>query len=267
MPSFKNKTVWFVGASAGIGEAMALQMAAQGAKLLLSARREAELNRVAEACRKLGATAEILPLDLTLHDTHPELTQKALQILGHIDHLVLCGGISQRSGVLETEMETYRRLFEVDFFGYVSLTKLVLPDMLARQSGHISVISSVAGKIGTPKRTGYCAAKHALQGFYDALAAEYYNEGIRVSIVTPGYVRTDIGLYALKGDGTQYNKTDGGVADGMDVTVAAKKMVRGIANQKSEILVAQSREKLGVYLKRFFPGILRKVVRKADPVN
>src|SRR5215467_12815071 len=186
---FKSRRVWITGASSGIGEALAYSLHATGARLILSARREEELKRVQEACGGKPDT-RILPLDVSQAGELPGKAREALTVFGGIDILVMNAGISQRSLTRDTEDSVYRRLMEVNFFGPEALTRAVLPSMLERKNGHIVVISSVAGLFGVPLRSGYSATKFALHGFYEALRAEEGKNGIRVTLVCPGFIRT-----------------------------------------------------------------------------
>src|SRR5579863_8568116 len=197
--NFSNQRVWITGASAGIGEAMALAFHHSGAKLILSSRREDELKRVQSECGGEPDT-RILTVDVTQPTQLEERASAALRMFGGIDILVNNAGVSQRSLVKDTQMEVYRDLMEVNFFGAIALTKAVLPSMMERKSGHIVVISSLVGVLSTPLRSGYAAAKHALHGFFDALRAEVDRYGIQVTIVCPGFIRTDVSLNALRGD-------------------------------------------------------------------
>ena len=171
---FSGQVVWITGASSGIGEALAAAFAQGGAKLVLSARRPNELERVAAKCG--SAEVLVLPMDLAKSDGFDALAQTVLARFGRIDLVVHNGGISQRSWVKDTQMEVHRRIMEVNYFGAVALTRAVLPSMLAARRGQFVVISSVMGKVGTPLRSAYGASKHALHGFFDCLRAEVAKE-------------------------------------------------------------------------------------------
>jgi short-subunit dehydrogenase len=255
---FQGRRVWITGASSGIGEALARAFHDAGAKLILSARREDELKRVQTACGGEPNT-RILSMDVTNAAELPEKTRLALSMFGGIDILVLNAGITQRSRTRETDESVYRRLMEVNFFAPEAMARAVLPSMLAQKSGHMAVISSVAGKFGVPMRSGYSASKFALHGFFEALRAEEERNGVHVTIVCPGYIRTDISLSALRGDGRKHAKMDSELAHGMPADECARQILRGIARRKKEIVVAAPREKALVYLKRFFPDILARV--------
>ncbi|MFC1720286.1 SDR family oxidoreductase [Pseudomonadota bacterium] len=260
---FKNQAVWITGGSSGIGEALALQFASQGAKIVLSARRIDELNRVRDACTGQGLPAGnvlVLPLDVTAFETLPAAADAVCGAFGRIDMLINNAGISQRSLCIDTDMAVYRKIFEVDVLGQIALTKVVLPLMLEQGSGHIAITSSVAGKIGVAQRTGYCAAKHAVMGFYDALRAETARSGIRVTTITPGYINTNIALNSITGDGGTFGKTDSNIANGMDVTRCAQAIMEGFRKGMPEIAVGEGAEMKALWLKRFFPGLVFKKV-------
>jgi short-subunit dehydrogenase len=257
--------VWITGASSGIGAALAQEMASRGHNLILSARNEAALEDVKAACIKAGLTDQqvaIKVLDVTDEAAIDKIVPEAINCFGRIDLLVNNAGISQRSTCLETEMSTYRQLFEVDVFGQIALTKAILPYMLKQGTGHIAVTASVAGKIGVPLRTGYCAAKHAMMGFFDALRAEVDQYGIQVSTIVPGFINTNLAENALKGDGSKFAVTDDDIANGMPADKAAVVIADGLAKKTKEIAVGQGLEMLGLRLKRFFPGVIFNMMAK-----
>jgi len=258
---FKDRRVWITGASSGIGEALAVAFHHAGTKLVLSARRIEELKRVQTLCGGEPNT-RILPLDVTNAKELPEKTQLALSMFGGIDILVLNAGITQRSLTRETDESVYRRLMEVNFFASEAVARAVLPSMLAQKSGHMVVISSIAGKFGVPLRSGYSASKFALHGFFEVLRAEEEKNGIRVTMVCPGYIRTDISLSALKGDGGKHAKMDPGIEQGMPAAECATRILQGVRREKNEIIVGAKRERGLVYLKRFFPDLLARMVSR-----
>ncbi len=261
--NIQDKVIWLTGASSGIGEEMAYQLCEKGAKLILSARREEELNRVKNACK--GSWAEqikILPLDLSKSEELKSKANEAEGYYGHIDILINNGGISQRALVNDTDMSVYRKIMEVDYFGPIHLSKLVLPGMLKRKSGQQIVITSATGIISTPYRSAYAAAKHALHGFYDALHAEVYDQNIRVTIIAPGYIQTNVSYNALNGSGESQKSHDPGIKNGMTPKNAVQKIVSAIENEKEEVYFGGFKEMMGVRIKRFFPGLFAKIIRK-----
>ena len=249
-----GKTAWVTGASSGIGEALAIEFSKRGARVILSGRRVDELRRVAKACT--GETL-VLRFEATDYAALPGVVEKALGWRGGVDLLMNNAGVSQRSLALDTAFETYRRIMEIDFFAPVRLTQLVLPSMVTRKSGHISVISSIAGKAGVPLRTGYCAAKHACVGYFDALRAEIDKAyGVTVSVVEPGSVRTSVATNALNGDGTTRGRSDENIDNGMDPARVAEFILDAIAAGKREIQIAEGMELAAVNLRAQNPDAL-----------
>lgn len=260
MSTLKDQVVWITGASSGIGEALALQAAAGGARVILSARRETELQRVKRACPP-GSRVALLPLDLTDFDAEAAHTA-ATALFGPVDVLVNNAGISQRSTVLDTDMAVYRRIFELDFFACVALTKAVLPGMVANRRGKIVTISSVVGYVGTPLRSGYAAAKHALHGFYDALRAEVWREGVQVTLVCPGFIKTNVSLNAITGDGGTHGLMDTGQLHGMEPAECARQIWAAVAAGREEVLVG-AKEAAFVRLKRYLPDLMSYAIKRA----
>jgi dehydrogenase/reductase SDR family member 7B len=264
MQSFSHKTIWITGASSGIGEACAYLFAKENANLILTALEADKLEEVKLKCISLGGKCEILPYDLSNVDGIEELVKKALAFFGRIDIMYNNAGISQRGMAGDTLFSVDRKIMEVNFFAPVKITKLLLPQMIANGGGTIAVTTSISGRFGFPLRSAYSSSKHALYGFFETLHAEYYDKNIRVVIVCPGRVQTNISFYALEKDGKQHSKFDAGQAGGMTTEAAAKKIVKAIKKQKPEVLVGK-KELLMVYIKRFFPNLSRKLVRKIKP--
>lgn len=259
-----DKTIWITGASSGIGEALVYASARAGAKLILSARRAEELERVAKAS---GLSAErylILPLDLADNKDFSPQVRQALDRFGRVDILINNGGISQRSLARETSVEVDRKLMEVNYIGNVALTKAILPHMLSNKAGLIVVISSSVGKFGSPWRSGYAASKHALHGFYDSLRAECYDDGLRVLMVCPGFVQTKVSVNALTGKGEKLGQMDGATARGLTADYTADQILQAIKVGKEEVNIGGFKEKLGVWMKRHFPAIFSIMIRKMD---
>jgi dehydrogenase/reductase SDR family member 7B len=255
---FRDKVVWVTGASSGIGEAVAVAFSREGAKLVLSSRNRAELERVRKACAGEGHL--VLPFDLTQHDVLPHAASEVIRQFDHVDVVVHSGGVSQRSLVADTTLATDRAVMELNFFGTVALTKAVLPSMLARKSGHIVPISSVVGYVGTPLRSTYSASKHALHGFFDSLRAEVAKDGISVTIICPGYIRTNVTRNALTGNGTALGTMDATHQEAMLPEECARRIVDAVAKRKEELIVG-GRERWAVPLKRFAPGLVSRMVR------
>ncbi|MFK8103632.1 MAG: SDR family oxidoreductase [Saprospiraceae bacterium] len=263
MTAFKNQVVWITGASSGIGEALAYACAKEGSKLVLSARRTSALERVKAACQLPGDQILVVPLDLAEHDAMQTKVEQVMQHFGRIDHLINNAGISQRSLLKDTEFAVFKKLIDVDYLGTVALTKAVLPIFMEQQRGHFSVVTSLMGKFASPLRAGYCGAKHALHGFFDALRMEHHEDQIKVTLICPGFIQTNVSMNALTGDGSPQQTMDQATGKGIPVDRCAQKIIRGIKANRHEVIVAR-REKIGVYLKRFFPRLLHEFVRKSE---
>ena len=240
--AFQDQVIWITGASSGIGEALVRSFAARGAAVVLSARREAELQSVRQQLLEEGVSAErvmVLPLDVTDYAAMPAAVQRVQDSFARIDMLINNAGISQRSFCVDTDMEVYRTLFEVDVLGQIALTKQVLPVMITQGSGRLVVTSSIAGKVGAPQRTGYCAAKHAVMGFFDALRTEVAHQGVRVSTVVPGFIATSIARNALTGSGAAKDSAEADIDEGMDADRCAEVVVEALARGEEEIPVGE----------------------------
>ncbi len=261
MTRIKDKVILLTGASSGIGEALAYQLAQKGAKLILSARRRVELERVKAGCKN-SESIHLLPLDLGDAFAVSQKAKEAESIHGHVDMLINCGGISQRDKVINTQLDVDRKLMEVNYFGAIALTKAFLPRMVERKSGHQVVITSAVGIVSTPFRSSYAATKHALHGFYDALRAEHHADGLKVSIILPGYVKTRISFNALMGDGSAQDKMDNAQDKGLSPEACAIEIIRAIEKDKEEVYIGGFKEVAGIYVKRFFPGFFSRLVRK-----
>ena len=259
-------SVWITGASSGIGEACARRWAANGAGLVLTASSAARLEPVAAACRDLGSPKVIvLPYDFRDLSGIDALVKDAWDALGGLDVVYCNAGISQRTDVEDTSVEMIREIMEINYFAPVAIAKAVLGPMIARGGGHIAVTTSIAGRFGFPLRCGYSSSKFALYGFFETLQAEYHDKGIKVTLVCPGRVKTNISLRALDKGGKAHGQMDPGQEGGLPADKAARKIVRAISRGQREVLVGR-KELIMVYIKRFFPGLCAKLARNIKPV-
>lgn len=264
MKSIKNKVVWITGASSGIGRSLAEIALKEGAYLVLSARNLEALQEIVSALKVAEIQYLILPFDLSKPFDAEDLTKKVVERFGRIDYLFNNGGISQRSLAHQTPLEVDRKVFEVNFFGNISLTKAVLNQMIQQNSGHIVVTSSVVGKFGFPLRTAYSASKHALHGYYETLRAENYHHNIKVTLLIPGRINTDISLNAITHDGSNHGQVDPGQATGMSSQKAAMIIWQKVLKNKKEIIVGKI-DVVMVHIRRFFPSLFYYLARKIDP--
>lgn len=230
--------VWITGASSGIGAALARAYAARGCRLILSGRNEAALAAVAAEC---AVDHLLLPFDTADFAAAQAAADTAWAWSGGIDVLVNNAGISQRSLAIDTDFAVYRKMIDIDLLGPICLTQALIKRMAARKAGQIVMISSLAGKIGSPLRTAYCAAKHGLIGYADALRIELDQYGISVIGVTPGSIRTGVSRNAITADGSSRGVSDEAIDTGIDPDDFARRMLAAIDAGEREVAIADHR--------------------------
>jgi len=250
--NFDGKTYWITGASSGLGEAVAYELAKHRTKLILSGRNAEALARVADRCQTLGAATRIEAFDLTDFQKMEESVKGVLADGVRIDGLFNFGGISQRSFAIETPIDIDRKVMEIDYFGTIGITKQLLPHIVENGGGLIVATSSVVGKFGIPYRSAYSAAKHALHGFFESLRAETAKNNLQISILIPGRIATNVSKNAITKTGEKYGITDPGQATGMTAEQSAKIILRGVARGKKEILYG-GKAVMMVHIRRWFP--------------
>ncbi len=240
MTGQSNKVAWITGASSGIGEALAKEFVARGGACIISGRNVAELERVAGECGREHCL--ILPFDTMDFKGLHSMVEKAVAFRGGVDALVNNAGISQRSLAVDTDFAVYDRIIGVDLLAPIALTQAVLPHFVSRGAGQLVMISSVAGKAGVPMRTAYCAAKHGLIGYADALRAETAGQGIKVLVVAPGSVRTNVSRNALSADGTIRGESDKAIDNGIDPDTVAQRIWDAVDAGTREMVIAEGVE-------------------------
>lgn len=256
-----NQVIWITGASSGIGKALAKVCAEQGAQIVLSARRYEELEKVRLSLPHPEKHLSVA-VDITQATQVQEAYQQVLQEKGHIDWLINNAGLSQRALITDTSMQTERAIMEVNYFSQVLLTKTVLPTFLAQKSGRIVFVSSVAGLLGTQYRATYSAAKAAIHMWANSLRAEVADEGVNVSVIFPGFVKTNVSFNALNGAGQPQGHQDKAIENGLDADEFAQISVKALMNGQEYIVVGGSKEVLGTWVSRLSPSTLYKMIRK-----
>ena len=204
----------------------------------------------------------VVPLDLSETDTLKSKCEQAISEFGSIDILINNGGISQRSPIIETSIEVDRKLMEVDYLGTVALSKALLPHFVKQQSGHYVVVSSLMGKFSSHYRSAYCGAKHALHGFFDALRLEHSKDNVKVTMICPGFVNTNVARNALTADGSKQGYQDDMTENGLNVDVFVKKMIKAIQKEKFEAYIGKF-ETFGVLAKRISPKLVHALVMRS----
>lgn len=265
MMKLKGKRAWVTGASSGMGRALSLLLAKEGTNLIVSALASEvdELEKLKAQCSNVDVHIE--PFNLGEPETITTAAKNVLAKFQSIDALYHFGGISQRSFAVDTPIEVDRKIFEVNYFGTVALTKLMLPSMVANGGGQIGVSTSMVGKFGFPYRTAYSSSKHALQGFFESLRTEVSKDNIKISIFIGGRINTNISMHALDSKGNKHGKLDSGQANGITPDKAARQIYAGIKRNKKEVLVG-SFELLMVHIRRFFPRLYYFLSTRINPM-
>lgn len=249
----QGKVWWITGASSGIGAALARAMAERGAALILSGRNVSALEEVAADC---ATDTLILPFEATDYAALPAIAAQAWAWRGRVDGLVNNAGISQRSLAAETDFSVYERIVAVDLLAPIALTQALLPRMIAAGGGALIAISSVAGIAGVPLRSAYCAAKHGIIGYHDAVRAETEHLGMRVLVVAPGSVATNVSRNALNADGSVRGESDAAIENGMAADEAAQRMLAALDAGQRELILADGVEASIAALRRSDPDAL-----------
>lgn len=260
MSYFRNKIIWITGATSGIGKALAVAIAPAHATLILSARRESVLQEVAEECTLLGSECHVLPLDITDSDGITKAIAEINKKFSSVDILINNAGISQRGYVKDTIMDVDRRIMEVNYFGNIAMTKAVLPLMQKQGKGQIVVISSFVGHFGFKSRSAYAASKHALHGFYDSLYIENQKTDLKVNIICPGRINTNISLHSLENDGREHGVMDDYQSQGMSTERFAKRALTAISRNKRLANIG-GYDTLMIYFNKFFPWLFYLITK------
>lgn len=261
---FKDQVVWITGASRGIGAALALAFAREGARLVLHARSLDKLEAISHSLEGSSAETMLLPFDLAEKNDYAALVRRVTDRFGRIDVLVNNAGISQRALAHETTGEVDRKIFEINYFGATELTRQVLPVMLSEGGGSIAVTSSITGLFGFPMRSTYAATKHAVSGYFETMGLELRSRNIYVTIAYPGRIRTDISLHSLQNDGKSWNKMDHGQQRGISPEACARKFIRAIYRKKRTVYIGNF-ELLMPYLKRYCPRLFYLLASRVSP--
>ncbi|XP_061455192.1 dehydrogenase/reductase SDR family member 7B isoform X2 [Rhineura floridana] len=257
----KDAVVVITGATSGLGKECAKAFHAAGSKLVLCGRNG---ERLQDLLQELSTAAvhsknphkhHTVIFDLSDTKAVIRAAEEILKCADHVDILINNAGISYRGTIVDTVVEVDRKVMETNYFGPVVLTKAILPSMIKRRQGHIVAISSVQGKIGIPFRSAYAASKHATQAFFDCLRAEVEQYGIDVTVVSPGYIQTNLSLNAVTADGSQYGVMDKTTTAGKAAAEVAQVILNAVGEKKKEVLVAGFTPSLAVYLRTLCPRL------------
>ncbi|KAM9746634.1 dehydrogenase/reductase SDR family member 7B isoform 2-T2 [Menidia menidia] len=265
--SVQGAVVVITGASSGLGKECARVFHAAGARLVLCGRDAARLQQVVNELTAVSGDTQkqtfppsSVVFDLADAGTVSRAAEEILKLYGHVDVLINNAGISYRGNILDTHISVHRDVMETNYFGPVALTQALLPAMVERRSGHIVVISSVQGKIAIPYRSAYAASKHATQAYFDCLRAEVEHFGIPVTVISPGYIRTNLSVNAVTGDGSTYGVLDKTTATGWDPIHVAHAVLKAVRQRSKDVVLAGPLPTVAVYLRTLWPALFFKLM-------
>ncbi|CAG5897633.1 unnamed protein product [Menidia menidia] len=265
--SVQGAVVVITGASSGLGKECARVFHAAGARLVLCGRDAARLQQVVKELTAASADTQqqtfppsSVVFDLADAGKVSRAAEEILKLYGHVDVLINNAGISYRGNILDTHISVQRDVMETNYFGPVALTQALLPAMVERRSGHIVVISSVQGKIAIPYRSAYAASKHATQAYFDCLRAEVEHFGIPVTVISPGYIRTNLSVNAVTGDGSTYGVLDKTTATGWDPIHVAHAVLKAVRQRSKDVVLAGPLPTVAVYLRTLWPALFFKLM-------
>lgn len=254
----KDKVVLITGASIGIGKALAFHFAAAGSKVVIGARKVADLEIVAKEIESKGGIAHFLPLDVTLQQSCEDFVSGAIAKFGKIDVLINNAGISMRALFQDLDVSVIEKLMQVNFFGTVYCTKAALPHIM-NSKGSIVGVSSIAGYRGLPGRTGYSASKFAMHGFLESLRTELLKKDVHVLLACPGFTESNIRKVALVADGGQQAETPLKEDKLMSAEEVATYIYNAVLKRKRSLTLT-GQGKMTVFLNKWLPAFMDKMV-------
>ncbi len=257
MKTLKGKIIVITGASSGIGEAMAREYAAAGAKVVLGARSVEKLQQITAEIQSKGGQAAFAGVDVTCPEECRRLIDTAVSTFGGIDVLICNAGLSMRAAFEEVDLKVLHKLMDVNFWGAVNCCKYALP-YIRESKGSIVGISSVAGLHGLPGRTGYSASKYAMTGFLETLRIENLKRGIHVMIACPGFTASNVRFSALTADGSQQGETPRDESKMMTAEEVAHRVERGILKRK-RLCLMEIEGRATYFFKKFCPSFVDKM--------
>jgi short-subunit dehydrogenase len=258
----KGRRIILTGASEGIGRALALALAARGARVALAARDRDRLDSLAQECRARGGEALAVPTDVTSQQDLEWLVAETVKSFGGVDVVVHNAGITMwsRFDALQ-DLTIFERLMEVNYLAPVRLTSLALPH-LRQTRGLIVAVASLAGLTGVPERSAYAGSKHAVIGFFDSLRIELAGSGVDVSVVAPDFVVSEIHKRAIGPDGEPLGASPMMQSKIMTAEECARRIVRAI-EKRQRLALLSTRGKWGRWLKLLAPSLIDRIAAKA----
>ena len=254
----KDKVVIITGGSSGIGKALAMHFGKTGSKVVITGRNEERLNKVGQELDALNIPNLCLKLNVANETDNEALVKETIKTFGRIDILINNAGISMRALFEEIEMDVFKRVMDINFYGTLYATKYCLPHIL-ESKGSIVGVSSINGYRGTPARTAYTASKYAMNGFFESLRTEVMHRGVHILVACPGFTASNIRNAALTADGTAQGHSPRDEGKMMTADEVAQSIYKAVVKRKRDIVLT-TQGKLAVFLNKWMPGRMDKIV-------
>ncbi|MEL6560905.1 MAG: SDR family oxidoreductase [Bacteroidota bacterium] len=256
-----NQVVIITGGNSGIGKALAIKYGAQGAKIVLTGRNLDRLEEVKSTLSDMNVEHLALKADAASEADNQMLVEKTIEHFGRIDTLICNAGITMRALFEDLDLDVFKKVMEINFWGTIYLCKAALPHIL-KSKGSIIGISSINGHRGTPARSAYTASKFAMEGFFESLRTEVMKKGVHILVVSPGFTGTNIRNTALTASGGTQGESPRDEGKMMSAETVAEK-VHSAHKRRKRDLVLTSQGKLVVFLNKWMPSTMDKLVYNA----
>lgn len=257
--TFRGRSVIITGASSGIGRALAMRLAGEGARLALAARNAERLHLLAEECRALGGTAEPIPTDVAEESACRALVGRTMEAFGAVDMLINNAGLSVVAKLEEMpDLKLFHYVMDVNFFGALNCCFYALPHLL-RSRGRIVNVSSLGGLLAAPYNSSYCASKFAMQGFSDSLRMELAPKGVSVTVISPYWVVTEFHEHFLDKDGNPKGPSGRALYTKgmMSADRCAEIVISAARRRKREVIMGPGRA--GIWLRWIAPALQDRI--------
>lgn len=257
----KGKVVVITGGSSGIGKALAETFGKNGARVLITGRNKADLDRAVNELKERGLEIAGFQADVSQPEDNTKMAAEALRHFGRIDILINNAGISMRALFEDVQMDVIKKVMDINFYGVLYATKACLPEII-RNKGSVIGISSIAGYRGLPGRTGYSSSKFALNGFLEVLRTELLKKEVHVLTACPGFTASNIRKRSLTNDGSAQEASPRDEGKMMTAEECAEHIYNATVKRK-KIIILTGQGKLAVFLNKWFPGFMDKMVYNA----
>jgi len=254
----KDKVVIITGGSSGIGKALAESFSKNGSRVLITGRSKDDLLVAQQSLKTKGLEVAIFQADVSLESDNRLMVEEALRLFGQIDVLINNAGISMRALFEEFDLEAFKKVMDINFYGAMYATKNALPHII-KSKGSIVGISSINGKRSSPARSAYSASKFAMEGFLEALRTEVMKRGVHVLVASPGFTASNIRKRSLTKDGTPQGDSPRKEQEMMTSEEVADRIYKAVVNRKRD-LVLTTKGNLAVWINKWWPTLADKIV-------